>query len=193
MKKKGDSFIPPTNTLLSRMGCRLCCQLGDSWFPLHVPKFCLPMEGRLWWLQGIVIKICLAAVKKKNLQMMEWFKHKRTVFLHKVKKEVFLIGRKLPLHLVALPSVAHGFQVAEHICTKLAEGKAHRRSHGGRFLWAWSACHTHYFYLHSICYNPVMWPHLIAQEAMIGRPVRKKMVGFGELLAWSGRGEDVIE
>ena len=127
MKKKGLSFSPPTNTLLSSMGCRPCCQLGDSWFSLHIPKFCLSMESRLWWLQGIVIKICLAAIKKKTLQMVGWFKHKRTAFLHKDKKEVFIIGRKLPLHLVALPSVAHGFQVAEHICTKLAEGKALRR------------------------------------------------------------------
>lgn len=192
MKKKGRSLIPPTNTLLSSRGCRLCCQLGDSWFSLHIPKFHLSMESRLWWLQGIVIKICLAAIKK-NLQMVEWFKHKRTVFLHKVKNEVFLIGRKLPLHLMALPSVAHGFQVAEHICTKLAEGKALRRSHGERFLWAWSACHTHYFYLHSIGDNPVTWLHLIAQEAVIGRPVGKKMVIFGELLAWARRGEDVTE
>lgn len=62
--------------------------------------------------------------------------------------------QEAPLHLMALPSVAHGFQVAEHICTKLAEGK-HLEDHMGRDFYGPGLHATHYFYLHSIGDNPV--------------------------------------
>lgn len=147
MKRKRISSTPPTNTLLPRMRWEPNCVSLMIHGSLHLsPKLCFCMEGGIVMAVGVLLKTWLATVTNHK---MRYDSHTKVYF--SVKSKVFLIGRELPFHLVALPSATHGFQVAKLICTKLAEGKVLERPHGERFLWARarSACDTRQFSLHS--------------------------------------------